>query len=145
MARDKLKQRALQLKYIQSRREKWIADHGGKCSYCRSTTSLEIDHIDPKSKKRRGDHRVWSWKKEKMEAELRKCQILCKRCHAKKTKHENSMVRGQYQSNAKLKNSEAEKIRKLYSSGDYTVFALGKMFGVHKSNISRIIRYVSYS
>lgn len=58
---------------------------GGVCIKCGSDENLEIDHIKPNSKKFSiGDY--WSVASNKLEAELAKCQLLCKACHLKKTK-----------------------------------------------------------
>ena len=59
-------------------------DLGGKCVKCGSSEDLEIDHID-RTKKKLNVAKVWSHNKEKYAAELRKCQLLCKECHRKKT------------------------------------------------------------
>lgn len=55
---------------------------GGKCVLCGATEDLELDHIDPATKWK---HRVFSYSWPKIEAELKKCQILCAPCHFQKT------------------------------------------------------------
>lgn len=72
------------------RRAKWDkAIHllGSKCVNCGSTDKLTFDHIN---NDRNGDKnrcisnlidRTWS----KIEVELKKCQLLCRHCHARKT------------------------------------------------------------
>lgn len=57
---------------------------GGKCAHCGSVKKLEIDHINPKSKKIEIGKRLRSWTL-KLEKELAKCQLLCKPCHIAKT------------------------------------------------------------
>lgn len=52
------------------------------CVKCGSNEDLELDHIDPDKKK---SHNIWSWSKVKREEEISKCQVLCKKCHRKKT------------------------------------------------------------
>lgn len=76
------KQREYQRLWIAKRRAEFFA--GKRCSiwWCGSTTNLELDHIDPKSKIH---HAIWSWAKERREAEISKCQILCEPCHMDKT------------------------------------------------------------
>lgn len=74
---DKKKQRACQAKYLKSVREAWLAEHG-PCWWCGSSFKLEVDHIDPAEKT---SHRIWSWSKERRDAELAKCQVLCWGCH----------------------------------------------------------------
>jgi hypothetical protein len=58
---------------------------GNMCAYCGATGNLEIDHRDWREKSF-SVAKLWSIKREKFEAELRKCQALCKDCHATKTK-----------------------------------------------------------
>lgn len=53
-----------------------------------ATENLQADHIDPAQKSARikaVSHNVWSWAKEKRDAELSKCQVLCEPCHQEKT------------------------------------------------------------
>lgn len=77
--------REYQRKWIAARREKYIDIHGGKCSRCGCTHNLEFDHVDPA---RKIDHRIWSWSLRRIEAELEKCQLLCRDCHQVKTSME---------------------------------------------------------
>ncbi len=58
---------------------------GGRCSLCSTMEGpFDLDHIDPKTKEFTGA-RMWSGSKSKFEAELAKCQLLCKPCHERKT------------------------------------------------------------
>src|SRR4051794_14670277 len=57
---------------------------GGKCSRCDSIVRLEIDHID-RADKSFTLGKMWSLSTKKLELELKKCQLLCKSCHSKKT------------------------------------------------------------
>lgn len=74
-------QTAYQSGYMAGRRTAWLEAHG-PCVKCGGWERLEVDHVDPKHKV---DHRVWSWARERREAELSKCQVLCYRCHKGKT------------------------------------------------------------
>jgi len=52
---------------------------------------LELDHMDRSTKKRvNGTYRAVevTWSKKRVKAELAKCQVLCKNCHALKTYYE---------------------------------------------------------
>ena len=62
-------------------RADWFAENG-PCGRCGSWEQLELDHIDPSTKI---DHKIWTWKADRREEELKKCQALCHVCHIKKT------------------------------------------------------------
>ena len=83
-----------QRRWENARREAWIR-RNGPCVVCGSIEQLQVDHINPMLKI---THRVWSWSKLRMEAELKKCQVLCVACHRDKT--------------AKNKDVETGKLRK---------------------------------
>lgn len=75
------KKRKYQREWIKNRRFEWLAENG-PCKQCGSSFELEVDHIDPKDKV---THRIWSWSKERRLEELKKCQVLCQKCHAQKS------------------------------------------------------------
>lgn len=58
------------------RKNEWFAANG-PCS-CGSWDSLELHHVDPKTKI---GHNVWSWAEERRNAELAKCVAKCRKCH----------------------------------------------------------------
>lgn len=74
-------QTAYQAGYLQGLRRAWLEAHG-PCAKCGSLEDLEVDHVDEAGKV---SHRVWSWSRERREAELAKCQVLCSRCHREKS------------------------------------------------------------
>ena len=72
-------------------RASWVAANG-PCKKCGSSKSLEVDHInpktkDPKIKPHHGD-RIWCWSEARRAKELKKCQVLCFICHRVKTNEE---------------------------------------------------------
>lgn len=71
-----------------ARRAEWLRVNG-PCQICRSKKDLEVDHIDPSTKV---SHRIWGWRGERRNLELAKCQVLCKRCHKKKTKEQRHLL-----------------------------------------------------
>lgn len=83
--KDIVKQRAMQLKYMQQRRAAWFAANG-PCILCGSWNDLQLDH---KSRLGKISHKVWSWSEERRNSELLKCQALCGPCHKEKTSKEN--------------------------------------------------------
>lgn len=68
-----------------SRRDKLISLLGGKCVDCGATENLEFDHLDPKLKNfeiadaKDGPENI-------LVEEAKKCQLLCRPCHQKKTR-----------------------------------------------------------
>lgn len=80
--RDAAVNRAYQREWLRKRRRQWIKDNG-PCEICNSFVDLEVDHINPELKI---DHRVWSWSKQRREAELAKCRVLCEKCHKEVTR-----------------------------------------------------------
>lgn len=80
MIKDIEKRRAYQRQWMAKRRAEYF--DGKVCAKCGATTRLELDHIDRDTKV---THRIWSWAKERREAELKKCQVLCYDCHEEKT------------------------------------------------------------
>ena len=73
------------------RKEVLIKMLGGKCECCGSTFNLQFDHIDPTTKsfsiaKKYGCKEVFE--------EIKKCQLLCYKCHMKKTSEDWHLNRG---------------------------------------------------
>ncbi|WP_079074766.1 HNH endonuclease [Streptomyces atriruber] len=79
--KDPDKQREYGRTWIRERRRAFFEDK--ECVNCGSRDRLELDHIDPSQK---AEHSIWSWSKVRREAEIAKCQILCRPCHWEKTK-----------------------------------------------------------
>jgi hypothetical protein len=70
-------------------RAKAIAYLGGKCAVCGATDELDFDHETPALKSFNISKRfTWRWSVV-IEAELRKCQLLCRKHHVLKTLREN--------------------------------------------------------
>ncbi len=74
--KDKQKQGEYQRAWMRKRRAHYL--QGEKCKYCNSKENLQIHHVNPDVKE---SHRIWSWAKKRLEAELAKCIVLCQRCH----------------------------------------------------------------
>ena len=89
------KKREYQVTWLANRQAKGFAILGNKCSECNSLEGLQIDHVVPEEKDQtlvRVDTRGFSWSRswKFMEAELRKCQLLCRDCHERKTSLEKT-------------------------------------------------------
>lgn len=78
--RDVEERRAYQRAWVRRRRAEYFADKC--CARCGRMDHLELDHKDPSEKV---SHNIWSWSRERREAELAKCQVLCEDCHQEKT------------------------------------------------------------
>lgn len=75
------------------RKQRALEMLGGKCCKCGSLENLEFDHIEPGSVSFRivpGLRLSWA----RVEAELKKCQLLCHECHLEKTCEERHYNRG---------------------------------------------------
>lgn len=68
------------------RRSDFIESRGGCCEQCRGLDDLEIDHIDPAEKGFALGKALAGWAESRIQKELAKCQVLCKDCHAEKTR-----------------------------------------------------------
>lgn len=75
-----------------ARRQAWIMENG-PCRACGSTERLEVDHIDPASKEREIDA-LWLCSEPVRNAELAKCQVLCRKCHEAKNAREGQARMG---------------------------------------------------
>jgi 5-methylcytosine-specific restriction endonuclease McrA len=74
-------------------RSAWIVSQGGMCFMCGCTQNLEVDHVDPATKRWDGDE-IWGRSEPDRISELAGCQVLCRDCHKLKTKlepHYNSL------------------------------------------------------
>jgi hypothetical protein len=88
MSNDREYMRTYMLARYHRRRLEIIAMLGGKCARCPATEELEIDHADPSSKKINIAKRLSGLAKAKLDGEIKKCQLLCDRCHNKKSLEE---------------------------------------------------------
>ena len=87
---EREKKRAYGRAWTAARRAEYLAKRGGHCERCPSSLHLEFHHRDRDLKV---SHRIWSWSRVRIEAELLKCDLLCKTCHDEETAKE----RGYYQ------------------------------------------------
>ncbi len=69
-------QREYQRLWMAKRRREFL--DGKCCMDCGTEAELEIHHRDPTQKV---THSVFSWRKERRDVELAKCDIVCRECH----------------------------------------------------------------
>lgn len=84
MANSNAYMRKYMLERYHDRRKSAIESLGGKCVYCGATELLELDHINC-SEKSFEISAMWSIAEAKFLEELKKCQVLCRACHLKKS------------------------------------------------------------
>jgi 5-methylcytosine-specific restriction endonuclease McrA len=80
-------QREYQLARYHRRRAAAIESLGGKCVECGTTDDLQVDHVDPETKEVE-NFKAWGRAEAAFWAEIKKCQLLCRRCHIAKTAKE---------------------------------------------------------
>jgi len=71
-------QRRYQREWAASRRREYV--DGQVCAKCGSDERLELHHLDKTTKV---SHRIWTWSRDRIEAELAKCEWWCRNCHEK--------------------------------------------------------------
>ena len=82
-------QKTYQINRYHKRRKDAIIYLRNKCVVCGSESELELDHINPSSK-RFSIAKMWSINKKSFWEEVEKCQLLCKTHHKLKSDEELS-------------------------------------------------------
>jgi hypothetical protein len=75
-------------------RAEYVDMLGGKCVDCGTVSQLEFDHVD-RTTKSFDVGKCITHKRSKVVAELEKCVLRCKSCHAKKSGTEQSVDHGE--------------------------------------------------
>jgi 5-methylcytosine-specific restriction endonuclease McrA len=70
-----------------NRRKRLLDMLGAVCSECGATDNLQFDHLDPSEKSFKIS--LIDLPIDRLEAEVKKCQLLCRECHHKKTLKNN--------------------------------------------------------
>jgi 5-methylcytosine-specific restriction endonuclease McrA len=83
----KAERRAYDRQRYHRRRNLILEILGNKCALCSATETLEIDH-KIKTSKAFDIGKVWTKPMSEIVVELKKCQLLCKDCHKKKSDKE---------------------------------------------------------
>ena len=77
---------------IYRRNKKTVWDFlGNECAMCGCTHNLQLDHIDPTTKKFEVSQKLGG-KLGPLWEEIRKCQLLCEPCHKEKTKKDQKII-----------------------------------------------------
>lgn len=112
---------------------------GGKCVKCGSLENLQLDHIDARTKQNKGQP-LLNYSKDKISAELSKCQLLCRSCHILKSKtagdYAINRARGSAVSTAKLTEAQVFEIKALLETT--TNIELAMKYGVSRRSIANI-------
>lgn len=125
--------------WVANRRKEYFKDK--KCAKCGSTKDLQLDHINPETKI---TNRIWSWSKNRREEELKKCQVLCKKCHKEKTVLElKKWFTGvPHTEQRKLNEQQVKEIRA--NANRHTDLELSKIYNVAKITIWKIKKRLRY-
>ena len=120
-------------------RMKYIDILGGKCCQCGSLDDLHFDHIDSFQKQFAIGTRI-TYPEHIVLEELKKCQLLCGKCHIEKTKISKDgyakRAKGSRVNMAKLKETDIVKIKELTKiMSDYEISI---QFGVSRKSIGNI-------
>jgi len=121
---------------------------GGKCVKCRTTENLQFDHIDPATKSFHiGQQITGSW--EEIEKELKKCQLLCYRCHKIKSGKESAafnarVFSGERSSRAKLTDAQAEQYRIRFKAGELNMHDIARETSMATKNVRWMLRGLTY-
>ena len=68
---------------------RWMADRRSSfmqhqsCCDCGSTFDLQLHHLD---RTKKISHSIWSWSEKRRTEELKKCVVVCGRCHRIRTR-----------------------------------------------------------
>lgn len=124
--------RLRQREWKNKRRQAWI-DANGPCVKCGSKENLEVDHIKPEEKEYEISD-VWSRRQEIRDAELAKCQVLCRNCHWDKSANENYV----------LNPLKVEKIRKMYDAG-WSVADLADHLELAASTVRDVVNCLTWN
>ena len=65
-----------QREWLQKRKDRYFKNK--KCKKCGSNRNLILHHRDPDAKE---SHKIWSWAPQRFWDEIRKCDVLCEKCH----------------------------------------------------------------
>ena len=125
------------------RRRNAVAFLGGHCKDCGSVRGLQFDHKDPKQKSftiARGssfsDARFW--------AEIKKCQLLCGKCHVNKSRLDGSTTKGAKRPNCKLTRNKVLACKEKHMAG-VSFRKLASEYGVSHPTVRSAVLGLTWS
>lgn len=141
---DPIKQKEYQRLWIAERKKFLKTRLGNRCVDCGTNVDLEFDHVDQKSKKFTVMQNITKSLDVLIE-EVDKCELRCKPCHLKRSKTQpRPGIKGEKHVFSKMPKNLREEIRVKNSQG-MSCRALAKEYGIHHTNIAKMLRGFSYS
>jgi hypothetical protein len=131
-------QREYQRNWVRRRRNEYFKDKS--CARCESVERLELDHKDPSTKV---SHSIWSWKKERRDEELLKCQVLCHDCHVVKSVENGDHAFGERHGSSVLTVELVREIRIKYQEG-VDQYSLAREYDVGQRTVSDLINRITW-
>jgi hypothetical protein len=99
-----------------------------------------MDHVDPATKEH---HSIWSWRKDRREIELAKCQVLCFECHKQKSANEcRERLKGKPNTWQRL--LTPMQVRVIRESG-LSNSKIAKVFGIGRTTVCNVRTRLSYA
>ena len=129
----KEEQREYQRKWIAKRRFEFFSN-----KYCARCGSKEQLHLHHKNKATKVTHRIWSWTKLRREIELKKCVVLCSKCHKRHHFNKGDFKLPPKETYAILNKELAQKIRQLKLT-KLSNRKISKLFGVARQTIDDVV------
>jgi len=136
--------RKYMLRRYYKRRAAAIEQLGGRCAVCREDDDalLDFDHVDASTRSFVICSKLSSISEAKLQAELAKCQLLCKACHGKKSVEAGELPRGVEKSNTKLTEADIREMRRRHRRccKKNGAAAIGRDYGVSITAVLSIIK-----
>lgn len=127
--------------YYYKRKERIIERLGGKCVRCGSCEKLEIHHRDAYNKCFAVTKKILSIPLDKLEEELSKCELLCKKCHQEESIRqfrERTQGRGFICKNGKPHPNSKKCICVTTGETFDSVNLAARKYGLHQSAVSNV-------
>lgn len=129
----------------QRRRSRAIAQLGGRCVRCGCSDpdKLDFDHVNAATRSFRIGERLAGISEARLQAEMKKCQLLCGECHQQKTTDAGERCnKGSQNKASKLTEEIVLEARQLWRGGaaGISIKALAAEYGVSPTTMSMALR-----